>query len=81
MSQTLEEKLAQTEPAKLLDVRGVAKLLGCSQRSVYRLADGGKMPLPMRLGSMVRWNREVLEKWIADGCPACRHVLAKGGGR
>ncbi len=43
--------------------------LGCSTRHVYRLADSGRMPRPVKLGSLVRWPRAVIEQWIADGCP------------
>jgi excisionase family DNA binding protein len=55
--------------ASLLDVRAVAGLLGCSVRHVYRLADGGQMPTPVRLGALVRWPRQVIADWIAAGCP------------
>lgn len=38
--------------AELLDVRSVAaRLGGCSTRHVYRLADAGRMPRPIKLGS------------------------------
>jgi len=68
-------------PAKLVDVEHAAEMLGCSSRHVYRLADAGKMPAPVRLGSLVRWNRSTLEDWIAAGCPPVRTVTAKGGAR
>jgi excisionase family DNA binding protein len=59
---------AEPSPAQLLDVRAVAALLGCSARHVYRLSDGGQMPRPRRLGALVRWSRQEIETWIADGC-------------
>ena len=40
-----------------------------------------EMPRPVKLGSLVRWNRETLGKWIAEGCHAVRHVAGKGGAR
>lgn len=52
----------------LLDVRAVAKLLGCSARHVYRLAGAGQMPAPVRLGCLVRWPRAAIENWVASGC-------------
>jgi excisionase family DNA binding protein len=58
--------------AALLDVEQVAELLNCSARHVYRLADAGRMPAPVRLGALVRWRRQDLETWIADGCRPCR---------
>jgi excisionase family DNA binding protein len=61
---------ADAPAAALLGVRGVASMLGCSPRHVYRLADAGKMPRPIRLGALVRWRRTELTDWIAAGCPA-----------
>jgi excisionase family DNA binding protein len=58
--------------AALLGVREVAALLGCSARHVYRMADAGRMPRPLKLGQLVRWRRGELLAWIDDGCPAVR---------
>ncbi len=55
--------------AIMLTVDGVATLLACSPRTVYRLADEGRIPRPVRIGGMIRWSRELFEQWIADGCP------------
>ncbi len=71
MSATVE-----TTTAALLDVQEVAQMLGCSSRHVYRLADANRMPRPVRLGSLVRWDRNALNDWISDGCKA-----VKRGGR
>ncbi len=46
----------------LLDVEQVAKLLNCSPRHVRRLADCGELPRALRLGQLVRWNRNVIER-------------------
>jgi excisionase family DNA binding protein len=56
----------------LLDVRAVAALLDCSARHVYRLADSGRMPAPVRVGALVRWRRADLDAWLAAGCPSTR---------
>jgi len=65
--------------AKLLDVQAVADMLGCSGRHIYRLSDAGRMPAPVKLGSLVRWNRAAVESWIDQGCPSVRTM--KGAGR
>jgi excisionase family DNA binding protein len=65
----------------LLDVRQVGAMLGCSPRTVYRLADAGKMPRPRRLGSLVRWSRAEIQEWIADGCKPTRQPSTTGGAR
>jgi predicted DNA-binding transcriptional regulator AlpA len=50
-----------THPAKLLDVRQVAELFGCSRRQVWRLAASGAIPEPIRLASRtVRWRERDL---------------------
>ncbi len=54
----------------LLTVMEVAEMLGLSERTVYRLADLGKMPRPVKIGAAVRWRRSELETWIEEGCPA-----------
>jgi excisionase family DNA binding protein len=59
-------------PATLLDVRQIAGLLGCSSRHVQRLADAGRMPRPIHLGTLLRWPKTTIESWVADGCPNCR---------
>ena len=61
-------------PAKLLDVRMVASMLGCAPRTVYRLSDAGRMPRPLKLGALCRWSRAAIEEWIAAGCSPVRHV-------
>ena len=58
----------------MLTVTGVATLLACSPRTIYRLIDNGRMPPPVRLGSLVRWSREAIDGWIAAGCPNSRKV-------
>lgn len=74
-------KVLDTElQAKLLDVKAVAQLLGCSVRHVYRLSDGGRMPAPVRLGALVRWRLDGpggLREWIAQGCPPMRKGASK----
>lgn len=62
---------------KLLDVQAVAEMLGCSPRTVYRLSDAGRMPAPVKLGSLVRWSKTAIEQWIAAGCPSCRKGVCR----
>ncbi|MBX3416738.1 MAG: helix-turn-helix domain-containing protein [Pirellulaceae bacterium] len=61
--------LPTTEP-RLIDVAAVARMLGVTGRTVYRLADAGRMPKPLRLGGAVRWDRRTIENWIDSGCPS-----------
>ena len=70
--QTMERECgpqARADRPGMLTVRDVARMLNCSARTVYRLTDSGRMPRPVKLGAMVRWQREAIESWIGRGCP------------
>ena len=58
------------ERATLLRRRDVARLLGCSTRHVDRLSRAGKLPRPLRLGTLLRWRRSDVLVWIERGCPS-----------
>ena len=70
------ESTESPEPsdAALLDVQAVAHLLACSPRHVYRLADAGRMPASLKVGSLVRWSRQAIAAWIAGGCKPVRNA-------
>ena len=64
------EDAPSKEKSGLINADEVAKLLDVSPRMVWRLRDGGKMPKPVKVGSLVRWPRKQIEAWIDAGCPA-----------
>ena len=70
---TQQDNPEKSPQCPMLTVDGVAKMLACSPRSIYRLADAGRIPPPVRIGGLVRWPRTMLEQWIADGCPVPRN--------
>ena len=53
------------KPAGLLTVNEVAHMLTISKREVWRRADSGELPLPIRLGPRTRrWPRDEIEAVI-----------------
>lgn len=70
MSSNVDQRRAGPGLA-LLSVDDVAAYLTCSTRHVRRLVDAGAMPLPVKLGTLVRWRRVDIERWVTDGCPRC----------
>ena len=53
------------EQARLLRVQEVARLLAISTREVWRRADSGTLPKPLRLGVKVRrWPQDEIEAVI-----------------
>ena len=58
---------AAREPASMIDVQTVARLLTCSTRHVYRLADAGPIPRPVKLDGLVRWSRGAIKAGFPTG--------------
>lgn len=52
-----------------LSAEEVADVLGISRAHVWKLHSIGKLPRPIRLGRVVRWDRKTLEAWLAAGAP------------
>lgn len=53
----------------LLTKEEVAKKLQLSVRTIYRMAQGGEMPAPVKIGKhVVRWRSDVLDDWMANDC-------------
>jgi excisionase family DNA binding protein len=59
-----------TNDSQMLSTQDVAKMMNCSDRHVTNLRKRGRMPPPVKLGTLVRWPRTKIEDWIQAGCPA-----------
>lgn len=57
-----------TEPQRLLDAKEAARMLGYSVATLYRHHGAKLIPSPLRIGGTVRWDRQELDAWIAEGC-------------
>ncbi len=56
----------------MLSTQDLAKRWGCSERHVRRMADAGRCPRPIKLGSLLKWPVTVIEQWEQDGAPVCK---------
>lgn len=59
-----------TTPALLVDAKTAARLCGLGKTCWYALHASGRVPMPIRLGRAVRWDRRELEAWASAGCPS-----------
>ena len=64
---------------RLYGVKEVAHLYGCGERTVYRLADSGRIPYGIKLGGLRRWDSVEIEDHISRGCPPVRVSKRTGG--
>jgi predicted DNA-binding transcriptional regulator AlpA len=67
-------QVAGNERPPLIDVKEFAAKLSCCPKHIRRMADSGRCPPPIHLGGLHRWNRQVVDDWIAAGCPVVRPV-------
>ena len=58
-----------SDETQMLDIKGGALRLACSERQVRRLMNAGEIPAPVRLGGNVRWPLKSLSEWVTSGCP------------
>lgn len=43
----------------------LAEVLNVSERHVWRMADAGELPAPIRIGRRVLWPRKAIDLWLA----------------
>lgn len=53
----------------LLNAKQVADLLNVGVSHIHSMRSSGQIPLAIRLGGSVRWNKRELLDWIQEGCP------------
>jgi excisionase family DNA binding protein len=56
----------------LLTVKQAAELLNVGRSRIYTMQSLGQIPLAIRFGSSIRWNKRELLDWIQEGCPPLR---------
>lgn len=54
---------------KLINAEELARLMQVSQRTLWRLLSGRRLPEPVRIGRSTRWRLEEVAEWIQKGCP------------
>jgi prophage regulatory protein len=54
----------------LINAKGVAKILNVGVSHIYMMRSCGLIPLPIKLGGSVRWNKLEIIDWINTGCPS-----------
>jgi excisionase family DNA binding protein len=63
---------------RLGTVKAGAEILAVGEKTVRRMIDAGKLPGVCRLGRLVRLDLDILDQWIAQGCPPLHRFNGKG---
>jgi predicted DNA-binding transcriptional regulator AlpA len=53
----------------LINAEELARMMDVSERTLWRLLSGGKVPQPVRIGRNTRWRLAEVVEWIERGCP------------
>ena len=54
----------------LISTEKLAELLELSKKTIGRYVLSRKIPPPVRVGSRSRFRFDIINAWIADGCPS-----------
>ncbi|MGD8744322.1 MAG: helix-turn-helix domain-containing protein [Candidatus Woesebacteria bacterium] len=57
------------DDAELLTIPQVARITGWGESMVRQRDKEGLLPIPIRVGGTIQWNRQELKEWIKHGCP------------
>lgn len=57
----------------LIGVEELARMIGVSERTLWRLVSSGRVPAPVRIGRSTRWRLAEIREWIDRGCQPGRN--------
>jgi len=58
---------AQIQETILISRQSIAKMLGCSPKTIDRLRERGEMPPPLIVAPRtIRWRKAEIEDWLAS---------------
>jgi len=55
--------------SQLITTEELAQMLSVSERTIYRWRAEGKIPPALKIGGVLRWSRDAIVEWLADGAP------------
>ena len=61
--------MAEMVTARLGDVKAAASKLDLRAKTIRRMTDAGRMPGVIRLGRLLRFDLDLIDRWIDQGCP------------
>ena len=68
---------AEAKQDALFKAAGVARLLNCDERTVWRWASAGVIPPPIHIGGCTRWRRADLDAFIEAKAEAAAREAAR----
>ncbi len=60
----MDERISKLDELQLVNVDVVASMFGITRGVVYRWAQSGKIPQPIRIGRCLRWSVADLDKFL-----------------
>lgn len=60
--------------SECISVNELAAMLQVSRSHIYKLRQGGRLPLPLKIGAATRWRRSDIVAWLNAGCPSIERL-------
>lgn len=81
LSDNCNGKIENLRAVQMLNSNDLMALLGIKKSAFYQLKSTGKLPRPVRIGTIQRWRLADVERWLEFGCPSQQkfEVLRKAG--
>jgi excisionase family DNA binding protein len=64
-----QKKGAKMNDFEPITCKQAAKMIGISRLTWYRHNNAGKIPRPIKLGKLLLWNKNELQRWMFAGMP------------
>lgn len=72
---------ATSTTQRLLRDREVARVMGVSKSMIHKRNRMGLLPMPIRIGRVLRWDANEIQAWIDAGLPSREKWTALKGGK
>lgn len=72
---------ATSTTQRLLRDREVARVMGVSKSMIHKRNRMGLLPMPIRIGRVLRWDANEIQAWIDAGLPSREKWEAMKGGK
>lgn len=83
MQQAKTSKAKTLQAVQLLNSADLMAMLNIGKSAFYQMKSEGRLPKPVKIGTIQRWRLADIERWLNAGCPTAEkfEALRKAGAK